>query len=129
MVSEVKPDKTTTEEREKQLAIAVEKVKKGTMSLYKMELESRIPRTTIRNHLFGRNKSLIRSRPPIFNQDQEKLMSDLIITLAGWGYPLEKDQFKELAKECAKNFGVTYKSSEWSPGEDWLLGYLIAMKH
>lgn len=118
----VETTKRSKEDRNKSLAEAVEKVKSGESSAYNMKSETGIPRTTIRNHKSGKVKSSQRGRPPLFSPDQEKLMIELVITLAGWGYPLEKDDFKEMARECAKTFNVTYKTSEWSPGEDWLYG-------
>jgi len=59
-------------------------------------------------------------RPPLFHKQQEEFLIDYIQTLARWGYPLNKDAVKHLAREYASVNDIQRNGKEWVPGEDWL---------
>lgn len=110
-----KRKRTETEYQERDLIEAIDKVKSGEMSIYRAHRTYNVPRTTIKNHVDGKSTSFRIGRPPLLSEHQEKLLLDLVIQLAEWGYPLEREEFKSTAKYFAKTTGVTHNGSVWTP--------------
>lgn len=108
-----------------QLKTAIEKVKNGELSSYRAAKQYGIARSTIENHVRQKVAGFKCGRPAFFNQEQEQLMLDYIITLCKWGYPPNKDEFQRIAKQFARQFNLKMNDKEWVPGEDWLKRYLV----
>ena len=108
--------------KEDTLVEAIEKVKAGEFSVYMAHRVYKIPRSTIQNHVDGKSSGFRVGRPPLFSDEQEKLLVDLVIQLAEWGHPLEREEFKSTAEHFAKTIGISHNGTLWSPGDDWLRG-------
>ena len=104
---------------DEQLSEAIEKVRSGEHNPYSASKFYKIPRTTITNHISGKTSSFRVGRPPILNNEQEKLLVDLVNQLADWGYPLEKQDLKNVASHFSKTNGMLLNGKPWVPGDDW----------
>ncbi len=51
---------------------------------------------------------------------QQEFLIDYVKTLARWGYPLDKERMKDLAREYALTNEIQRSGKQWVPGEDWL---------
>jgi transposase len=109
---------------EEDLKLAVEKVKNGELSAYAASKKFIIPRTTIVNHVIGKNKGFKAGRPAQFSEEQEKTLIELIKGLSLMGYPLEKKDLKELSQSFAKEYEIKRNGVDWVPGDDWMYMYI-----
>ena len=101
---------------------AVHRVKNKELTAYAAGKQYNIPKSTIDNHVKGKTTNKSTGRPPLFDEEQEKTILNFLIQLSEWGYPLNKAQFKQVAKEFAIKYDITLNGKEWTPGEDWMSG-------
>jgi len=107
-----------------QLVEAIELAKSGEKSVYTIAKEMKIPRSTIQNHIKGLSTGFRVGRPPLFSEDQEKVLVDFTIQLSEYGYPASKSKLKRIAHSYAEICRIKIKGEKWKPGEDWLYGYV-----
>ena len=95
----------------------MERVQTGEVNSYAAHKQYGIPRSTIENHLRGKANGFEAGRPPLFSEEQEKLILDFIVKLSKC--PSNKELF-QIAKQFACQYEVKLKDRDWTPGDDWL---------
>ena len=87
-----------------------------------------VPRTTLRDRISGKTKSITSSsgRKPVFSKEIESELKELIIKLAKQGFGLSKSAVCKLAYDYAKanQVLVPFNESKKSAGYEWLCGFL-----
>jgi hypothetical protein len=64
-------------------------VNENKCAVNKAAKEHQLPRSIVNNHTRGKTKSFKRGRPPVFCEDEEKALVDLIINISEYGLRLD----------------------------------------
>lgn len=108
-----------------QLQECLNEIKNGTISHRKAQLKYKIPRRRILNKLKGRY-----TRKPdhqhIFTSDEEENISQCIISLGEYGFPVNSMELQHVIKNYLGKCGRNVKSFKNNlPGKDWIKSFLI----
>ena len=71
------------------LALHIESVKSGSLSINKASKQYKIPRGTIQNKMKNLHCKPV-GPPTIFSQVEEELFATRVVTMCDWGFPLDK---------------------------------------
>lgn len=114
--------KSTTQEI---MDSAIEKIKKGEMSITKCSKEFGIAKGTLINRLKNKHTKTV-GRPTALSSEEERSITNSLITVSEWGYPFDARTIKvfvktylDLAKKIEKPFGENNL-----PGNEWLRKFL-----
>ena len=108
------------------LALHIESVKSGSLSINKASKQYKIPRGTIQNKMKNLHCKPV-GPPTIFSQVEEELFATRVVTMCDWGFPLDKlDIRMMIAAYLEKQKRVVKKFSKNVPGDNWASSF---MKH
>lgn len=105
---------------QQQLASAIQRVKSGEITAYKVQQFYNIPRSTVNNHVLGKSQRFSVGRPSMFNPDQETTILNFIDILSQYGCQPNRIEFKALACSFSSHFEIKLNGQLWIPKEDWL---------
>ena len=111
------------------LAAAVLSIVEGVNSVRKAATEYNIPRVTLSNKVKGRHSKKV-GHPTVLNVDEEEAIVGGILTLAEWGFPMDRFVLKMIVRDylnSTKRKVLVFKNN--TPGPDYINNFLNWHKH
>ena len=104
-------------EDQKEAALELFKTKKITQ----VSRELGIPRSTLRGWVANPNIKLGSGHPTVFEPWEENLIIDVIVYLGEQGFPMGREEIKNMVQNYVKSSGKVTPFPNGRPGPDWTL--------
>ena len=82
-----------------------------------------VPKSTLENRLAGKSSTNL-GRPKVLSDEEERIITERILVMADWGFPLAVEDVKHIIRDYLNSMGRNTRLRDNLPGKDFIAGFL-----